>query len=352
MANTGIDEKLNFLKSYAGRPLRIMEICGSHTAAISKSGLRQLLSPKIELISGPGCPVCVTPTSYIDRLIGLAEEKDTVVCVFGDMLRVPGSSESLSEAKGRGAKVEMLFSPLDMIRLAKKEPEKTFVFAAVGFETTTPAYALLLSEAEEEKLENIKILTALKTMPQAVSLLCEENEKIDGFLAPGHVCAVRGYSEYAELAGKYQRGFTVSGFEPEELVEALYELVNRLGESEKTEGFAINCYEKAVSYEGNKRAEALVNKYFESADAAWRGIGVIKNSGLVLKKEYEKFDMGSRELYEDNVRFKACRCGEVICGKIRPDECPLFEKACTPFAPKGACMVSAEGACRAYYDNT
>ncbi len=347
MDATDLNKKLQYLREY-DRHLRIMEICGSHTAAISRSGLRQLVSPDIELISGPGCPVCVTPSSYIDRLIELAGEN--VVCSFGDMLRVPGSRESLSEAKGRGLRIEMLYSPLKMLDMARKEPEKTFVFAAVGFETTIPAYALLLAEALEEKIENVKLLSALKTMPETVGMLCAQDAGIDGFLAPGHVCAVRGYKEYEILAKKFGRGFAVSGFEAKELVDALYELVKGLDRKDDNEGFIVNCYRKAVDYEGNKKAAELTDRFFEKCDSVWRGIGNIRNSGLILKEEYRKFDAGSFGLNEDKARYEACRCGDVICGKIKPDMCPLFKKSCTPLSPKGACMVSAEGACRAYYD--
>ena len=351
-------ERLDYLKNYSGCPIKIMEICGSHTAAISRSGLRSIISKRIELISGPGCPVCVTPKSYIDRLCGLAAEDNTKVFVFGDMMRVPGSEQNLSEAKGKGADVAYVYSPLDIIKPAKENPGKTFIFAAVGFETTVPAYALLLSEAEEAELKNIKILTSLKTMPEAVRYLCRENKEIDGFLAPGHVCAVAGYEEYEKIAEEYHRGFAVSGFEAEELVDSLYIMAKRLSESrtegKSPEGFMVNAYPKAVSRSGNVKARDLVNEFFEPADAYWRGIGIIPGSGLVLRKEYMKYDAGSFLDGEEDAGKSPdgkCRCGEVICGKIRPTQCPLFGKGCTPGKPNGACMVSAEGACRAYFEN-
>ena len=342
--------KLECLKNYDGRLLRLMEICGSHTAQISKTGLRSLISKKIELISGPGCPVCVTPSSYIDRLAELALS-GTTVCAFGDMLRVPGRNMSLSEAKGNGADVRMLYSPLDIIRHAKEEPEHDFVFAAVGFETTTPAYALLLSELVEQDIKNVKLLTSLKTMPEAVARLCETERCPDGFLAPGHVCAISGYKAYEELAEKYGTCFAVAGFEAEELIDALFGLAEQVGAfktGKEKSGNVKNYYEKAVSREGNERAKAFVDRFFVPADANWRGLGVIEGSGLILREEYKKFDAGSTELAYDNPEKTGCRCGDVLSGRLRPDECPLFKKACTPLSPKGACMVSEEGACGAY----
>ncbi len=423
-----IAEKTELLRNYSGRKLRIMEICGSHTAAISKSGLRGLISEKIELVSGPGCPVCVTPSAYIDKLISLSFEKNTVVCVFGDMLRIPGSRENLSQAKGGGGSIKMLYSPLQLVDMAAEDPETVFIFGAVGFETTTPAYALLLEEISEKNLKNVKLLTSLKTMPEAVEFLCisqqndtekteggilnekpenvkpdnshevrpekeseasKQNNKsefskslrIDAFLAPGHVCAVRGYQEYEPLAEKYGVNFGVAGFEPEELVEALWGLVKmcsalnrddctkneavlkenateseysvqRIGPDEynRHAGRVKNFYPSAVTREGNKKAAALVEKYFEKCNATWRGLGNIPGSGLKLKEKYALYDAGSAGLDNDVKINSHCRCGEVLCGKIRPSGCPLFGKVCTPLNPQGACMVSEEGACRAFYE--
>lgn len=332
----------DYLKNYDGQELSFMEICGSHTYALSKSGIRSLLSEKIRLISGPGCPVCVTPTSYIDRLIDLLDEGYVVVS-FGDLLRVPGSKESLSDKKAKGYDVRMVYSPGELVDIAKNEADKKFVFAAVGFETTTPVYALVLEELVRENIKNVKLLTSLKTMPAVTRYLCQKQAGIDGFLAPGHVCAVTGSDLFKPIAEEYGIPFVVAGFEPEELIMALYALIKKVRRGE-----VINCYKHVVNDEGNEKASKLVNKYFEEDTAYWRGIGNIEASGLVLKEEFATYDAGSKMNNEDHMN-KACSCGRVLTGEITPDKCPLFGKSCTPFSPVGACMVSEEGSCRAYY---
>ena len=333
-----------FLQNYDGPELNIMEVCGSHTAAISKNGIRGMLSPKLHLISGPGCPVCVTPTAYVDKLVELALTPNTCVVTFGDMLRVPGSKHSLSEVQGMGGRAVMVYSPMDIFALAEKEPEVCFVFAAVGFETTTPVYALLLEEVIERKIENVKILTALKTMPGVIDYLCENGASIQGFLAPGHVAAVTGSKLFEPLAKKYKIPFAVSGFEGEEILEALCGLVSSMGMD-----LVSNYYPSVVSYDGNTKAQALVTKYFMESDAAWRGMGVISGTGMELRPEYEKYDAGSRGLNEDNKRNKACCCDQILMGKMQPQQCPLFGKVCKPLNPQGACMVSTEGSCHSAY---
>ena len=339
-----LEEVKRYLKEYDGPELRIMEVCGSHTAAISKNGIRGMLSPKIKLLSGPGCPVCVTPTAYVDRLIELAMTPNTCVATFGDMLRVPGSKTSLSEASGLGAKVKMVYSPMDIIKMAEEAPETDFVFAAVGFETTTPVYALLLEEVVEKQLSNVKLLTALKTMPGVVDYLCREGAKIQGFLAPGHVAAVTGSDIFKPLAETYQIPFGVGGFEGEEILYALCGIVKEAGH-----GVVKNFYPQVVSAEGNTKAKALVEKYFMKADATWRGMGVIAGTGMVLRPEYAAFDAGSAGLSEDNKKNKACCCDKILMGKMTPKECPLFGKICRPLTPQGACMVSTEGSCHSAF---
>ncbi|MBE5917017.1 MAG: hydrogenase formation protein HypD [Pseudobutyrivibrio ruminis] len=335
-------EVVDFLRKYDGRPVRLMEVCGSHTHAIAKHGIRDILSPKIELLSGPGCPVCVTPTAYIDKLIELSLEPDTTVATFGDLLRVPGSKESLNEAKGRGASVEMVYSPMDVLGLAKANPDKKYVFAAVGFETTAPVYTLLLDNVIAQKLDNIRILTALKTMPGAISYLCDNGAAIDGFIAPGHVSAVTGADYFNNLADKYHIPFAVSGFGAKELVIAIYGLVQMII---KNQPQVKNYYTSVVDSGQNDIIVNQLNKYFQPADVVWRGMGVIPASGLLLKDEYNAFDAGSQGLDEDNKRNKACRCGDILMGKAKPSDCPLFGKVCTPMSPEGACMVSEEGSC-------
>lgn len=341
-----IKEITKFLSEYNGEPLSFMEVCGTHTAAISENGIPSLLSDKIKLISGPGCPVCVTVASYIDRLCELALEENTCVVTFGDLIRVPGSASALQETKSKGGNIRMVYSPFEILELAKKDKNTLFVFAAVGFETTTPIYAVLLDKIIEEKIENIKLLTALKTMPAAIDTLCQMGNRIDGFIAPGHVSVITGANEFKPLAEKYSLPFVVSGFKGEELLASIYALIKLKGK-----GKVMNLYKSAVTDNGNEKAKNLVNKYFEPCDAVWRGIGEIKNSGMALKKEYRIYDAGSRELTNDSKKNKGCKCGEIITGFTSPCECLLFAKVCTPENPQGACMVSNEGSCFHYYIN-
>lgn len=331
-----------WLQGYDGPEVRIMEVCGSHTAAISKLGIPSLLSPKIKLISGPGCPVCVTPTAYIDKLIELSLTPNTCVCTFGDLIRVPGSERSLSQARGEGARVKMVYSPMDTLKWAEKEPETTFIFAAVGFETTMPVYALLMQRLEEERVPNVKLLTAIKTMPAVIDQLCASGAKIDAFLAPGHVSVVTGSEIFRPLAEKYQLPFVVAGFQSGELLAAIYAAVRCVGK-----GRLLNLYPAVVRPEGNPVAQALVERYFAPATAVWRGMGAVPASGRVLREAYAQWDAGSHGLNEDHAN-PACSCGKVLSGLIRPNQCPLFGKRCTPMTPQGACMVSGEGSCYQY----
>ncbi len=354
-----LSQMRDFLANYDGPEIHIMEVCGSHTAAISKNGIRGMLSDNIHLISGPGCPVCVTPTAYVDRLVELALTPNTCVVTFGDMLRVPGSNYSLSEVVGMGGRAQMVYSPMDIFPMAKEEPETMFVFAAVGFETTTPVYALLLEEVIDKKIENIKLLTALKTMPGVIEYLCENGASIQGYLAPGHVAAVTGSDLFKPLAQKYKLPFAVSGFEGEEILQALCGIVIACttdecssGEGKAKDlnhGKVMNFYPAVVSAEGNIKAQELVAKYFQATDAAWRGMGIIPGTGMALRFEYEKYDAGSKDLVEDNKRNKACCCDQILMGKLQPQQCPLFGRVCKPLTPQGACMVSEEGACHSSF---
>lgn len=344
-----IEEICTYLKNYNGKPLKLMEVCGSHTAAIAKYGIRDILSDKIQLISGPGCPVCVTPSAYIDRLIALAKEPDTCVVTFGDLLRVPGSTASLSEAKGEGAKAQMVYSPMETIALAKANPETTYIFAAVGFETTAPVYTLLLEEAGKHQLKNVKLLTALKTMPSVISWLLDQRTGLDGFLAPGHVCAVTGSSYFDSIAAQYGIPFAVSGFEDVELLQAVFGLVRM---AENGERRVRNFYPAVVEQEGNAIARKKLETYFKPCDAVWRGMGRIKASGLILREEYKQYDAGSEGLTVDKKRNETCCCGKILMGQMRPKDCPLFGKGCRPDRPQGACMVSYEGSCYQMYLNS
>ena len=343
-----LDQMIEKLAAYDGEEIKIMEVCGTHTSSIFKNGIRSLLSPKIKLISGPGCPVCVTPTVYIDKLIDIAMHKEHCVLTFGDMMKVKGSRMSLTSAVSQGAHVQVLYSPLDAIKIAKEHKDVQYVFAAVGFETTTPVYGVLLDEIESKKIENLKLLTSLKIMIPAISYVCEKEDKIDAFLAPGHVSVIIGSDIYKDLAKKYKKPFVVAGFEGEHLLAAIYEIVRQ---KEQGQYEVKNMYKNAVSDKGNQAALSVIEKYFELEDDFWRGIGVIKKSGLHLKDAYQKYDAGSDfDEYREKMP-NGCRCADVILGRITPPKCPLFSKICTPMDAVGPCMVSTEGVCGIWYKN-
>lgn len=334
-----------FLREYAGPHVRLMEVCGTHTAAIAETGLKSLLSPKIELVSGPGCPVCVTVTSYIDRLVELSMEQTVVT--FGDMLRVPGSRMSLDDARAVGGRVQMVYSPMDALRLAAEHREEQFVFAAVGFETTAPVYAMLLEHAQREDITNLTLLTSLKTMPPVIDWVCANQEHgLDGFLAPGHVSVVTGSDYFIPLSEKYRLPFVVAGFDGPQLLAAVYTLVQRHGKAG-----VVNLYRSAVTPQGNEQAQRAVKTYFIPCDAAWRGMGVISNSGLKLRPEFEAYDAGSDGLDQDGGGNPSCCCARVLTGVLQPEQCPLFGDVCTPYTPQGACMVSREGSCFHHYNS-
>ena len=336
-------ELVQLIGAYNGRPLTFMEVCGTHTAAISESGIPSLLPPTIRLVSGPGCPVCVTVSAYIDRLIELATTPNTCVVTFGDLLRVKGSKGDLRSTVG--AKVKMVYTPFQAIDLAVAAPDTTFVLAAVGFETTAPIYALLVEETLRRGILNLKLLTALKTMPAAIRALTAGDTPIDGFIAPGHVATVTGSELFSSLAGELEKPFAVAGFTPPSLLSAIYALTGAVDKGE-----CYNFYPSAVTPEGNREAMEKVARYFESTSAPWRGLGIIPDSGLCLREEYAHLDAGSRALDEDRLP-SGCHCPDVIAGKTAPSACPLFGTVCTPETPVGACMVSMEGACYHHYLN-
>ena len=348
-----ISQVINYLKEYNGPEIKLMEVCGTHTASIFKSGIRSLISPKIKLISGPGCPVCVTPTSYIDKCIEYAMMEHYILVTFGDMIKVPGEKASLSSAKGEGAKVEIMYSPFEVIEKAIANPTITYVIAAVGFETTAPIYALVMEEAMEKKIENIKLLTSLKTVIPALEWICENEQGIDGFICPGHVSVIIGSEAYSELAIKYNRPFSVAGFEPEHILAVIFDLVRQTEEARNEDKIMTvhNLYKNAVKTEGNQKAVGVLHKYFDEGPAMWRGLGIIEGSGLYLKPEYKKYDGESKGLDLDKELPKECCCGQVIVGRLNPNECPIFGKACNPTNPYGPCMVSSEGACGIWYRN-
>ena len=340
-----IKEVADFLKNYDGEEVTLMEVCGTHTASIVENGIESMLSSKIRLITGPGCPVCVTVAAYIDKLCELSKRDNTCVCSFGDMIRVKGSGGSLHDAKAEGGRILMVYSPLDLIDIAKSEPDTTFVFAAVGFETTTPLYAVLLEEIINHNIKNIKLLTALKTMPAVIDKVLSSGNNITGMIAPGHVSVITGSDIFAPFAEKYNIPFVVAGFEGEQLLLAIWALTKLKGK-----GVVKSLYTEAVTKDRNEKSYSLVEKYFTPCSAAWRGLGIVENSGMKLKDEYARFDAGSEDLFDDFIP-KGCSCGEVITGLKKAEECPLFGKVCTPLNPVGACMVSHEGSCFNYYTN-
>ena len=341
-----LEEIKNYLADYDDPEINIMEVCGSHTGAIAKLGIPSIISKKIHLLSGPGCPVCVTPSAYIDKLIDLAKTSGNCIVTFGDLMRVPGSVSTLSAQKGAGAKVEMVYSPMDTLALAKKDPKTTYIFAAVGFETTTPVYALLIDTLVKEDIKNVKILSAIKTMPEVIESLMAGGSPIDAFIAPGHVSVITGSLVYKPIAEKYSIPFGVAGFKGGELLTAIYGIVKNKGK-----GKVLNFYPSVVSKVGNEKARALIDKYFEKYDACWRGLGKVNGSGKILKEEYRKYDAGSLGLDNDEKKNPACCCDKVLTGRLRPVRCPLFGKVCTPLTPQGACMVSTEGSCFSYFVN-
>lgn len=338
----------NELKEYDGDKIKIMEVCGTHTSSIFKNGIRTLLSPKIQLISGPGCPVCVTPSAYIDKLVDYSLKENHCVLTFGDMMKVKGSQFSLTEAKAQGGDVRIFYTPLSAIKTAKDNPNMQFIIAAVGFETTTPIYALLIEEMIKNGVKNLKIVTALKTIIPALEYICENEKGIDAFLCPGHVSVITGSKVYEQLAEKYHKPFVIGGFEGEHIIAAADEILHQIQQNK----FSVkNMYPSAVSEEGNQKALEAINKFFEPSHEYWRGIGEIKGSGMRLKREYAEFDAGSVfETSEESVP-KGCKCTDVILGRINPTDCPLFHKVCTPMNAVGPCMVSTEGACGIWYKN-
>jgi len=341
----GIESIIHALKAYKGRTLTLMEVCGTHTSAIMKHGIREHLSPHIRLVSGPGCPVCVTPAAYIDVAVRFALTENHVLVTFGDMMKVPGVNGELYEVRSRGGRIKMIYSPLSLLDLARENPDTTYVMAAVGFETTAPVYAMLIKKAREMGLKNIRLLLAVKTILPAMEAILEAGT-VDGFICPGHVSAILGASVYEPLQKRYNKPFTIVGFEGPQLLSAIHDLVQQ---AERGVSAVHNLYPSVVNHQGNKKAQALMDEVFVPCHAWWRGLGLIKGSGLALKDEYGDFNATQEEIKEDGTLKGGCRCTDVITGKINPNQCPLFGKVCTPTSPQGACMVSSEGACGIWY---
>lgn len=331
------------------RPMRFMEICGTHTVAIFRAGLRQLLPHWIELISGPGCPVCVTANEDIDRAIWLARQTGVIVTTFGDLIRVPGSDSSLQKERSRGADVRIVYSTFDAVQLARDNPQRHVVFLGIGFETTVPTIAAAVKKASEERLENFSVFSAHKLLPPAMRTLLDAGDlRLDGFLCPGHVSTVIGASPYEEVASQYKIPCVVTGFEPLDLLQGISMLVDQVTRGQCA---VLNQYRRAVNWEGNPVARALMDEIFTPADTTWRGLGMIPLSGLRVRDEWSHYDAAKRfSMPTIQVReHPACKCGEVLRGAITPLQCGLFRKACDPEHPMGPCMVSSEGTCGAYY---
>jgi hydrogenase expression/formation protein HypD len=331
------------------KPVRIMEVCGGHTMAIRRYGIHTLLPDTIELLSGPGCPVCVTDQQFIDTAIAYAKMPVCILLTYGDMLRVPGTTSSLDREKAAGSDVRIIYSTIQALEIARKNPSKNIVFAAIGFETTVPGTAIALKQAKEEKLTNFYVFCAHKTMPEAMAALIEEGIPINGYIGPGHVCAVAGSKIFDALASNYNMPIVISGFEPVDLVQAVYILVKMIEENRT--GVEIQ-YNRLVTHQGNLKAQRLVNEVFEPDTQYWRGIGAIPGSGLKIRKEYSAFDV-LKQLpvkVKKGAEPKGCICGEILKGLKKPTECKLFGKVCMPAHPIGACMVSSEGSCHAYYN--
>lgn len=336
------------IKEISKRPLAFMEVCGGHTMSIQKFGIPSLLPANVKLLSGPGCPVCVSDRRFIDKAIEYSRQEDVIITTYGDLLRVPGSHSSLENEKAEGHDIRMVYSTLEAIAIAEKNPGKRVIFLGIGFETTTPASAAGIVEAEKKKLDNFLVFSSHKVMPPAMAALINEGVKLDGYICPGHVSTVTGTGIYMEIPEKYGLGCVISGFEPLDLLQTIYMLVKQLEEGKPSVEIQ---YKRVVKPEGNLKARSMMEKVFEPRDDWWRGLGVLPNSGLGIKKEYRQFDAEARFPVEvpEPEEPKGCVCGEVLKGITSPGECKLFGKACTPRNPVGACMVSSEGACAAYY---
>ncbi|MEE4358174.1 MAG: hydrogenase formation protein HypD [Desulfococcaceae bacterium] len=337
------------IRSESRRNVRLMEVCGTHTMSIFRNGIRAVLPETVTLLSGPGCPVCVTDQSEIDAFIRIARTENVIVCSFGDLLRVPGTGSSLEKERAGGRDVRIVYSSTDALETAKKNPDKKVVFLGVGFETTAPTVAAAVLAAEEMKLDNFFVFSAHKrVIPALMALGRMQQIQVDGFLLPGHVSVIIGTDAYTPFFAAYRIPCVIAGFEPADILHAVYRLIFRI---EKNEPALENAYPRAVMLRGNTKALELMDRVFEPVDASWRGMGTIPQSGLRLRQSFEKYDA----LKALNIKInpaqepKGCACGLVITGQVIPPECPLYKKICTPVNPVGPCMVSGEGTCAAYY---
>jgi len=333
----------------ADKPMRLMEFCGGHTVSIFRNGIRQLLPSTVEMLSGPGCPVCVTANSDLDKAIALAHVPGVIITTFGDMLKVPGSTSSLMQARADGADVRIVYSTLDALQIAKNNPDKSVVFIGIGFETTAPGIAASILQADAESVPNYYVLSQHKLCPPTIKALLDLGEvKLDGIVCPGHVCAIIGSDAWNFVAKDYGIGCVVSGFEPIDILKSIDMLIDQV---EKGAPAVEIAYKRGVTPAGNTYAIEQLYRVFEEAPADWRGIGIVPGSGLVISKKYEKYDAEKNFDFDPGptIEPKGCLCGNILRGVNTPLDCKLFKKVCTPDSPVGPCMVSAEGTCSAYY---
>jgi hydrogenase expression/formation protein HypD len=338
------------IRQIVTRPWSIMEVCGGQTHSIIRNGIDQLLPSGVEMVHGPGCPVCVTPLEVIDKALAIAALPNVIFCSFGDMLRVPGTEKDLFRVKSEGGDVRVVYSPLDAVTLATKNPDKEVVFFGVGFETTAPANAMAVHLARRQGIRNFSVLVSHVLVPPAMeAILQSEGNRVQAFLAAGHVCSVMGYWQYLPIADKYKVPIVVTGFEPLDVMEGQRRALAQL---ERGESRVENAYERVVTFDGNQQAQRLLADVFEVCDRTWRGIGVIPQSGWRLSAAYREFDAEHRFSVTGirAVESPLCHSGDVLRGALKPNECPAFGKQCTPRHPLGATMVSSEGACAAYYN--
>ncbi len=340
------------IKEEVDRPINIMEICGGHTHTIMKFGLKQLLPPEIDFIHGPGCPVCIMPKERIDHAIALAQDDNNIVATLGDMIRVPGSKSSLQKERAKGKNIKMVYAPFDVIKIAKENPDKNVIYFAIGFETTTPMTAALIEKVLREKIKNIYFHINHVLVPPPVKAIMDSGEaKIDAFIGPSHVSVIAGAKIYKEIVDLYQTPVVVAGFEPVDIMESILWIIRQFKEGRREVEIQ---YSRAVNWEGNTKAQELIDKYMEPRESfRWRGIGDIPYSALKLKDEYA--DLDAEKVFADILPnqpiddHKLCICGDILKGVAKPHDCKVFGTACTPQNPLGSCMVSSEGACAAYY---
>ena len=336
------------VKKEVRRNYSFMEVCGGHTAAIHRFGIPSLLPDNVRLISGPGCPVCVTGTSFIDRAIEYSKRKEVIIATFGDMIRIPGTASSLEKEKATGADIRIVLSGLEALEIAKGYPGKIIIFLGIGFETTAPGTAVTILHAEREKIQNFFLLSAHKVMPPAMEAILKDGVMLDGFICPGHVATITGSSVFEFIPEKYNLGCVISGFEPADILLSILLLVHQTNSNNPRVEIQ---YNRAVRIEGNPIARNFMSEVFEYCDAPWRGLGIIPQSGLTLRKEFERFDAVKKiplEIILDGDN-DLCICGKILRGEKTPGECPLFADICFPENPIGACMVSTEGACNTWY---